>query len=238
MFRATVELDFFGMDQHHREAASYSCKSQFQKFLHRPRSFRGIRTVMSKINPEVFKSVIASGNASPNIPNPRKSFSVPSSPKVEQVLFPCLPLYVPTAISDSSIASATSESLQIFKDNLRYIDEQNSKNLSYKLSLNRFADLSNEEYRNTYLGIKTRAQKKRLSNRNTKSDQYALRVGDFGSDLEDEELERQVQEMAKKILEYRATLRNQLKNAFPSHLATPENNGEMAFKESQEKSKR
>ncbi|KAM1105577.1 hypothetical protein ACFX15_002475 [Malus domestica] len=129
MFRATVELDFFGMDQHHREAASYSCKSQFQKFPHRPRSFRVIRTVMSKINPEVFKSIIASGNASPNIPNPRKSFS-------------------------------------------------NSKNLSYKLSLNRFVDLSNEEYWNTYLGIKTHAQKKRLSNRNTKSDQYALRVGD------------------------------------------------------------
>ncbi|XP_009354165.2 low-temperature-induced cysteine proteinase [Pyrus x bretschneideri] len=67
---------------------------------------------------------------------------------------------------------------QIFKDNLRYIDEQNSKNLSYKLGLNRFADLSNEEYRNTYLGTKTRAQKKRLSNRNTKSDRYAPRVGD------------------------------------------------------------
>ncbi|CAN6551016.1 unnamed protein product [Malus baccata var. baccata] len=112
MSRATVELDFFGMDQHHREAASYSSKSQFQKFLHRPRSFRGIHTAMSKINPEVFKSVIASGNASPSIPNPRKSFSVPSSPKVEQVLFPCLPLYVTTAISDSSVASATSESLQ------------------------------------------------------------------------------------------------------------------------------
>ncbi|KAM1022196.1 hypothetical protein FF1_043114 [Malus domestica] len=67
---------------------------------------------------------------------------------------------------------------QIFKDNLRYIDEQNSKNLSYKLGLNRFADLSNDEYRNTYLGTKTRAQKKRLSNRNTKSDRYAPRVGD------------------------------------------------------------
>ncbi|KAM1031810.1 hypothetical protein ACFX2J_035377 [Malus domestica] len=33
---------FFGMDQHHREAGSHSSKSQFQKFLHRPRSFRGI----------------------------------------------------------------------------------------------------------------------------------------------------------------------------------------------------
>ncbi|CAN6704431.1 unnamed protein product [Malus baccata var. baccata] len=40
-----------------------------------------------------------------------------------------------------------------------------------------------------------------------------------GSDLEDEELERQVQEMAKKILEYRATLPDQLKNTFASILA-------------------
>ncbi|XP_050139018.1 probable cysteine protease RD21B [Malus sylvestris] len=69
-------------------------------------------------------------------------------------------------------------SFQIFKDNLRYIDEQNSKNLSYKLGLNRFADLSNEEYRNTYLGAKTRAQMKRVSNGNTKSDRYAPRVCD------------------------------------------------------------
>ncbi|KAL6296214.1 hypothetical protein ACE6H2_004356 [Prunus campanulata] len=67
---------------------------------------------------------------------------------------------------------------QIFKDNLRYIDDHNAKNLSYKLGLNRFADLSNDEYRSTFLGTKTRAQKKRLSNRNTKSDRYAPRVGD------------------------------------------------------------
>ncbi|KAM2273208.1 hypothetical protein TB1_042161 [Malus domestica] len=69
-------------------------------------------------------------------------------------------------------------SFQIFKDNLRYIDEKNSKNLSYKLGLNRFVDLLNEEYRNTYLGAKTRAQMKRVSNRNIKSDRYAPHVGD------------------------------------------------------------
>lgn len=67
---------------------------------------------------------------------------------------------------------------QIFKDNLRYIDDHNAKNLSYKLGLNRFADLSNDEYRSTFLGTKTRAQKRRLSNRNTKSDRYAPRVGE------------------------------------------------------------
>ncbi|XP_048430747.1 protein TIFY 9 [Pyrus x bretschneideri] len=114
MSRPTVELDFFGMDQHHRDApsSSSSSKSQFQKFLHRPKSFRGIHTAMSKINPEAFKSVIASGDASPSVPNPGKSFSVPSSPKAEQVPFSSLPLYVPTGTSVSSFTAAASESLQ------------------------------------------------------------------------------------------------------------------------------
>ena len=64
---------------------------------------------------------------------------------------------------------------QIFKDNLRFIDEHNALNLSYKLGLNRFADLSNDEYRSTFLGTKPRAIN-RLSK--TKSNRYAPRVGD------------------------------------------------------------
>lgn len=43
---------------------------------------------------------------------------------------------------------------QIFKDNLQFIDQHNRQNHSYRLGLNRFADLSNEEYRGTYLGTK------------------------------------------------------------------------------------
>ena len=34
-----------------------------------------------------------------------------------------------------------------FKQNLKYIQEKNSKNLSYKLGLNQFSDMSNEEFR-------------------------------------------------------------------------------------------
>lgn len=64
---------------------------------------------------------------------------------------------------------------QIFKDNLKFIDEHNALNLSYKLGLNRFADLSNDEYRSTFLGTKPRAIN-RLSK--TKSNRYAPRVGD------------------------------------------------------------
>uniref|UniRef100_A0ABL6UDG8 Cathepsin propeptide inhibitor domain-containing protein n=1 Tax=Cannabis sativa TaxID=3483 RepID=A0ABL6UDG8_CANSA len=59
----------------------------------------------------------------------------------------------------------------IFTDNLRFIDEHNAQNLSFKLGLNRFADLTNEEYRSKYLGTKI-SGKKRISER------YAPRIGD------------------------------------------------------------
>ncbi|XP_027094422.1 low-temperature-induced cysteine proteinase-like [Coffea eugenioides] len=65
---------------------------------------------------------------------------------------------------------------EIFKDNLRYIDEQNSlPNRTYQLGLNRFADLSNEEYRSTYLGTRP-DPKRRLAK--TSSDRYRPKVGD------------------------------------------------------------
>ncbi|KAE8725724.1 Cysteine proteinase RD21a [Hibiscus syriacus] len=62
----------------------------------------------------------------------------------------------------------------IFKDNLRFIDEHNSdESHSFKLGLNRFADLTNEEYRSTYLGVKKPNRK--VSKR---SYRYASRVGE------------------------------------------------------------
>lgn len=65
---------------------------------------------------------------------------------------------------------------QIFKENLRYIEEQNAApGRTFKLGLNRFADLTNQEYRKMYLGTRPRAAR-RLSA--TKSDRYALRDGD------------------------------------------------------------
>lgn len=66
--------------------------------------------------------------------------------------------------------------LEIFKDNLRYIDEQNAlANGTYKLGLNRFADLTNEEYRNTFLGARPDG-KRRLTGK--KTDRYEPKVGD------------------------------------------------------------
>ncbi|KAB1220320.1 Cysteine proteinase RD21a [Morella rubra] len=62
---------------------------------------------------------------------------------------------------------------EIFKDNLRFIDEHNAENRTYKVGLNRFADLTNDEYRTTYLGTKPR---RKLSKPRT--DRYEPHVGD------------------------------------------------------------
>ncbi|RWR81416.1 cysteine proteinase RD21A-like protein [Cinnamomum micranthum f. kanehirae] len=64
---------------------------------------------------------------------------------------------------------------QIFKDNLRFIDEHNAGSHGFKLGLNRFADLTNEEYRSTYLGVKVEG-KRRLSR--PKSDRYEYKESD------------------------------------------------------------
>ncbi|KAJ0587409.1 putative actinidain [Helianthus annuus] len=66
--------------------------------------------------------------------------------------------------------------LEIFKDNLKYIDEHNSGDNSYKLGLNKFADLSVEEYRSTYTGVKKIDSKPKVNG--LKSDRYAVRAGD------------------------------------------------------------
>ncbi|KAK2978499.1 hypothetical protein RJ640_006198 [Escallonia rubra] len=65
---------------------------------------------------------------------------------------------------------------QIFKDNFHFIDEQNAANRSFKLGLNRFADLTNEEYRSMYLGTKIDSKKRLAKGR--KSDRYAPRASD------------------------------------------------------------
>uniref|UniRef100_A0A165ZBU3 Cysteine protease n=1 Tax=Daucus carota subsp. sativus TaxID=79200 RepID=A0A165ZBU3_DAUCS len=65
---------------------------------------------------------------------------------------------------------------QIFKDNFLYIDEQNAvKDRSFKLGLNRFADLTNEEYRSKYTGIRTKDSRKKVSG---KSQRYASLAGE------------------------------------------------------------
>ncbi|ONK78954.1 uncharacterized protein A4U43_C01F1380 [Asparagus officinalis] len=65
---------------------------------------------------------------------------------------------------------------EIFKDNLRYIDEHNTAadrgEHSFRLGLNKFADLTNEEYRSKYLGTR---RKERVR---VRSDRYKVNEGE------------------------------------------------------------
>lgn len=64
---------------------------------------------------------------------------------------------------------------EVFKDNLRFIDRHNAAGHSYKLGLNRFADLTNEEYRAAYLGARMGGGR-RLGRR--RSGRYAVQAGE------------------------------------------------------------
>ena len=65
---------------------------------------------------------------------------------------------------------------EIFKDNVRFIEEHNAVNRSYKVGLNRFADLTNEEYRLTYLGRRDETPRGLRASR--VSDRYSYRAGE------------------------------------------------------------
>lgn len=52
---------------------------------------------------------------------------------------------------------------EVFKNNLMHIDERNKQVTSYWLGLNEFADLSHEEFKTKYLGLKTDISHRRES---------------------------------------------------------------------------
>ncbi|KAK2445630.1 cysteine proteinase COT44 [Trifolium repens] len=73
-------------------------------------------------------------------------------------------------LNNSLGVSENDKRFKIFKDNLRFIDQHNSENRTYKVGLNQFADLSNEEYKAIYLGARFEEKtmgrtKTRISNR-------------------------------------------------------------------------
>lgn len=117
MSRSAVELDFFRLE---KDSSAVAHKSPVKKLLDRRRSFRDIQSVISKINPELLKTVIASGSAkgcqNADVFASNKSFSVPSTPREGQFSFPALPVYSPIyrngAISDHN--GAGSAPLTIF----------------------------------------------------------------------------------------------------------------------------
>ncbi|CAM0902029.1 unnamed protein product [Alopecurus aequalis] len=70
----------------------------------------------------------------------------------------------------NAIGEEEERRFQVFRDNLNYIDQHNAAAdaglHSFRLGLNRFAGLTNEEYRNTYRGARSRpARERKLSAR-------------------------------------------------------------------------
>lgn len=63
---------------------------------------------------------------------------------------------------------------EIFKDNLKFVEEHNSVDRPYKVGLNRFADLTNDEYRSMFVSGRL-DRKGRLTNRRS-SDRYAVKA--------------------------------------------------------------
>ncbi|MFS7999243.1 putative papain protein [Helianthus anomalus] len=69
---------------------------------------------------------------------------------------------------------------QVFKDNLRFIEEHNSGNHTYMLGLNKFADLTNEEFRTIYTSNMSMNTTSTVT-----SNRYAFRPGDVLPDFVD-----------------------------------------------------
>nr|AXQ06497.1 papain-like cysteine protease [Vriesea carinata] len=79
---------------------------------------------------------------------------------------------------------------EIFKENLRYIDEHNAAadagvhSYSFRLGLNRFADLTNDEYRSIFLGARPRGSTA-AGRKGSDRYRYRLRAGDALPDAVD-----------------------------------------------------
>ncbi|KAI4324847.1 hypothetical protein MLD38_030299 [Melastoma candidum] len=68
---------------------------------------------------------------------------------------------------------------EIFKDNLRFVDESNAvENRTYSLGMNKFADLTNEEYRAMFLGTRS-DPRRRVAKATRASYRYAARHDDM-----------------------------------------------------------
>jgi len=74
----------------------------------------------------------------------------------------------------NSVLGEKERRFRVFKDNLCFIDSHNAAadvgQHSFRLGLNRFADLTNEEYRSVYLGVRTNSTHRSLAG--VRSDRY------------------------------------------------------------------
>ncbi|XP_027345169.1 cysteine proteinase COT44-like [Abrus precatorius] len=66
---------------------------------------------------------------------------------------------------------------RVFKNNLEFIEEHNAQNHTYKLGLNKFADMTNEEYRVMNLGTRSDAKRRVMKTKIT-GHRYTYNAGD------------------------------------------------------------
>ncbi|KAL6546116.1 putative cysteine protease rd21b [Orobanche gracilis] len=88
-----------------------------------------------------------------------------------------LALYDSWLVKHGNAIGEKDRRFEIFKDNLRFIDEHNSADRPYKVGLNRFADLTNEEYRSLFASGRLRKETNRLTGRRA-SNRYTVQAGE------------------------------------------------------------
>ncbi|XP_047314462.1 cysteine proteinase COT44-like [Impatiens glandulifera] len=89
----------------------------------------------------------------------------PSKSRTEEEM---MDIYKKWMIEHGKVYNGIEESekrFNIFKDNLVFIDAHNSENRTYKVGLNVFADLTDEEYRSYYLGMKYDARRQSVQSK-------------------------------------------------------------------------
>ncbi|CAA7039905.1 unnamed protein product [Microthlaspi erraticum] len=99
MSKATIELDFLGLE---KKQTNNAPKPKFKKFLDRRRSFREIQGAISKIDPEIIKSLLASGANSS-----ARSLSVPTTPREDQPQIPISPVHAPLTRPSTELVCGT-----------------------------------------------------------------------------------------------------------------------------------
>ncbi|CAN8256490.1 unnamed protein product [Cochlearia groenlandica] len=93
MSRSTIELDFLGLEKN--KQTNNAPKPKFKKILDRRRSFREIQGAISKLDPEIIKSLLASGPNHLPVPSTPKEDHTPSTRLIS-------PIHAPLTMDDNT----------------------------------------------------------------------------------------------------------------------------------------
>ncbi|KAF8020899.1 hypothetical protein BT93_G1341 [Corymbia citriodora subsp. variegata] len=116
MSRGAVELDFLGVAEKGVASPSGGPRPQRRRTFDRLSSFRGIQSAISRINPELLKSVIAASGPAEGAARPwSPPYSAPATPaKQDQNAAPAWPVYAPLVRPSSETHGGEVAPLTIF----------------------------------------------------------------------------------------------------------------------------